>query len=127
MTKKSTSADLLAQLGKTMKIEERKAVSAPPREEASEARKTTPQKKTAAPPKKSKSAQRVANQNISLYPENRDMIFEIQTLIRKHTGKKCSDSRAVQLALKICPLKDSGKILAAFSEVSSLDGRSSQK
>lgn len=127
MAKLSTSDALLAQLGKTMKTEEKMTVPAPPKKETSEARKTTPQERKPVIRKKDSGVQRVTNQNISLYPENRDMIFEIQNLIRKQTGKKCSDSRAVQLALKMCSLEDPERIITAFAEASSLDGRSSLK
>ena len=131
MPNKSSASDkLLAQLSKTMPTGEKEQVSPPAKKKPSEARKTSSQAqktstaKTAKKP--SKAPQRVQNRNTSLYPEDDKTIFEIQTIIRQELGKKCSDSRAIQLALKICPLKDTQKILSAFDEVTARDGRGSK-
>lgn len=132
MAKKPSASDaLMSQLKKTMKPEDEKVkISVKPSQKPSEARKTsaTPPKKVSKPKvtESTPKVGKVSNQNVSLYPESRDQIFEIQSLIRKQIGAKCSDSRAVQIALKICPLENADKILKAFSELQAYDGRTSR-
>ena len=133
MSKKSSTSDLLmAQLSKSMPKEKKEPVSVPAKKQPSEARKTTSTPKKKASPKKpvrksSTPGQKVINRNTSLYPEDDDKIFEIQGLLRKELGKKCSDSRAIQLALRLVSLKEVDKIIAAFGEISARDGRSTKK
>ena len=131
MKKKSAASDaLMNQLSKTLKPGEQSKITVKDSLKPSESRKTsaTPTKKAVSPnaAKKPTKVGKVSNQNFSLYPESQDQIFEIISLIRKETGSKCSDSRAVQVALKICPLKDKSKILKAFAELQAYDGRTSR-
>jgi len=131
MGKKKNAADaLMGQLKKTVTKEKKEPVSVPKKKTPSEARKTSaspPKRKNPSKalkgPQKSSVAQKVTNQNVSLYPINQDQIFELQTLIRNQVGAKCSDSLAIRIALDLCPIDNPGKILEAFSRLQKADGR----
>lgn len=135
MAKKSNASDaLMGQLRKTVTKDSKKPVTLPAKKEASEARKTsaTPPKrqttkKAGKGPQEPPVAQKVKNQNISLYPSNQDQIFELQTLIRNKAGAKCSDSLAIRIALDLCPMDNPDKILEAFRRQQEADGRFRKK
>lgn len=123
MKKKTASENLLSQLGKTLESEKTASRPLPSTSKNLEPRKTQKSEQPKSrPPKKAKAI----NRNVSLYPENDDIIYEIQLLLRKHTGKKCSDSRAIQLALKLFPMKEVNACISVFEELCAQDGRSSK-